>query len=407
MVNEFEKKAIKTVLSVNLGNFGSTGRIMSGIGETAQKVDYTTYQAYPGNKSNQPFRPNDIIICSDFVKKLNQKLAYYTGLNGCFAWLSTIRVLKKIDAIKPDILHLHNLHNSYINLPLLFNYIKKHNIKTVWTLHDCWAFTGQCPHFTMVKCERWKTGCHDCQQYRQYPESRVDRTKTMWKLKKKWFTGVEDMTIVTPSEWLADLVKESYLKDYPVRVINNGIDLDVFKPSDSSFRVQHNIPANKFLVLGVSFGWGKRKGLDVFVELANRLDGDKYQIVLVGTDEKVDKLLPPNIISIHTTQNQKELAEIYTAADLFVNPTREENYPTVNMEALACGTPVLTFKTGGSPEIIDETCGCVVPCDDIDALESEIRRICETHPYSTEDCLKRAESFDMNLRFKEYVKLYE
>ena len=407
MVNEFEKKAIKTVLSVNLGNFGSTGRIMSGIGETAQKVDYTTYQAYPGNKSNQPFRPNDIIICSDFVKKLNQKLAYYTGLNGCFAWLSTIRVLKKIDAIKPDILHLHNLHNSYINLPLLFNYIKKHNIKTVWTLHDCWAFTGQCPYFTMVKCGRWKTGCHDCQQYRQYPESRIDRTKTMWQLKKKWFTGVEDMTIVTPSQWLAGLVKESYLKDYPVRVINNGIDVDVFKPSDSNFRVQHNIPTNKFILLGISFGWGKRKGLDVFVELANRLASNKYQIVLVGTDEKVDKLLPPNIISIHTTQNQKELAEIYTAADLFVNPTREENYPTVNMEALACGTPVLTFKTGGSPEIIDETCGSVVPCDDIDALESEIRRICETNPYSTEDCLKRAESFDMNLRFKEYVKLYE
>ena len=215
------------------------------------------------------------------------------------------------------------------------------------------------------------------------------------------------MTIVTPSQWLAGLVKESYLKDYPVRVINNGIDVDVFKPSDSNFRVQHNIPTNKFILLGISFGWGKRKGLDVFVELANRLASNKYQIVLVGTDEKVDKLLPPNIISIHTTQNQKELAEIYTAADLFVNPTREENYPTVNMEALACGTPVLTFKTGGSPEIIDETCGSVVPCDDIDALESEIRRICETNPYSTEDCLKRAESFDMNLRFKEYVKLYE
>lgn len=399
-------RTMKTILSMNLGNFGSTGKIMSGIGEIAQKHGCIFYQAYPRHKNNQLTKPNDIIICSDFVNRLNQKLAYYTGLNGCFAGLSTIRVLRKIDAIKPDIIHLHNLHNSYINLPLLFNYIKKHNIKTVWTLHDCWAFTGQCPYFTMVKCERWKTGCHDCQQYRQYPESRVDRTKTMWRLKKKWFTGVEDMTIVTPSEWLADLVKESYLKDYPVRVINNGIDLDVFKPSDNSLRVQHNIPTNKFILLGVSFGWGKRKGLDVFVELANRLDRDKYQIVLVGTDEKVDKFLPPSIISIHRTQNQKELAEIYTAADLFVNPTREENYPTVNMEALACGTPVLTFKTGGSPEIIDETCGSVVPYDDIDALESEIRRICEIKPYTQTACLEKAKNFDKNEKFKEYVELY-
>ena len=398
---------MKNIVSINLGNFGSTGKIMSGIGETAQKYGYVTYQAYPGHKNNQLVKPNDIVICSDFVNRLNQKLVYYTGLNGCFAWLSTIRVLRKIDAIKPDIIHLHNLHNSYINLPLLFNYIKKHNIKTVWTLHDCWAFTGQCPYFTMVKCERWKMGCHDCPQYRLYPESCVDRTKTMWRLKKKWFTGVKDMTIVTPSQWLADLVKESYLKDYPVRVINNGIDLDVFKPSDNSFCVQHNISTNKFMLLGVSFGWGKRKGLDVFVELANRLNRDKYQIVLVGTDDKVDKLLPPNIISIHRTQNQKELAEIYTAADLFVNPTREENYPTVNMEALACGTPVVTFKTGGSPEILDEACGSVVPCDDIDALESEIHRICETKPYSTENCLERAKASDMHKRFEEYVRLYD
>lgn len=163
----------------------------------------------------------------------------------------------------------------------------------------------------------------------------------------------------------------------------------------------------KFMLLGVAFGWDKRKGLDVFIELANRLDRDKYQIVLVGTDENVDKKLPPSIISVHRTQNQKELAEIYTAADLFVNPTREENYPTVNMEALACGTPVVTFKTGGSSEILDETCGSVVPCDDIDALEGEIRRICETEPYGKETCLKRAKTFDKNEKFKAYMRIYE
>ena len=215
------------------------------------------------------------------------------------------------------------------------------------------------------------------------------------------------MTIVTPSQWLADLVKESFLKEYPVKVIHNGIDLEVFKPTSSDFRERYGIPAEKSVLLGVAFGWGVRKGLDVFVELARRLDPEKYQIVLVGTDEKTDKLLPENIISIHRTQNQTELAEIYTAADLFVNPTREENYPTVNMESIACGTPVLTFRTGGSPEILTEKTGSVVPCDDIDALEQEIRRICIEKPFSQADCLEHAKSFDMHQRFEEYVKLYE
>lgn len=214
------------------------------------------------------------------------------------------------------------------------------------------------------------------------------------------------MTIVTPSEWLASLVKESYLKYYPVKVINNGIDLNVFKPTESDFRKKYALE-NKYIVLGVAFGWGRRKGLDVFVELARRLDKEKYKVVLVGTDDNVDKLLPENIISIHRTQNQTELAEIYTAADVFANPTREENYPTVNMESVACGTPVVTFNTGGSPEMLDETCGAAVAKDDNDAMYNEIIRICEAKPYSLEACIKKAKGFDKNEKFGEYIRLYE
>jgi glycosyltransferase involved in cell wall biosynthesis len=227
----------------------------------------------------------------------------------------------------------------------------------------------------------------------------------MYNLKEKWFCGVNDLTIITPSQWLADLTRESFLKDYPVKVINNGIDLSVFRPRASDFRRKYHCD-DKYLLLGVAFDWGIRKGLDVFVELAGRLP-ENYQIVLVGTDEKVDKQLPDNIISIHRTQDQTELAEIYTAADLFVNPTREEVLGLVNIEALACGTPVLTFRTGGSPECIDEMCGSVVDCDDTDALEKEIVRICTQKPYSLDACLDRAKEFDMNERFEEYVKLYE
>lgn len=397
---------MKTVL-INSCNFGSTGNIMLEIAETAENGGYTAAVCYPQSRDNsRKQKEKDLIIGTRFSRNIHLMLAEITGLNGCFSYFSTMKLLKKLDKLKPDIIHLHNLHNCYINLSLLFKYIKKHNIKTVWTLHDCWAFTGHCPHFDMIGCDKWKTGCYSCPQYKEYPKSLFDNSKIMYRLKRKWFSGVKNMTIVTPSEWLASLVKESYLKDYPVKVINNGIDLNVFKPTESDFREKYALE-NKYIVLGVAFGWGKRKGLDVFIELAKRLDKGKYKIVLVGTDDNIDKLLPDNIISIHRTQNQTELAEIYTAADVFANPTREENYPTVNMESVACGTPVVTFNTGGSPEMLDETCGAAVAKDDNDAMYNEIIRICEAKPYSMEACIKKAKGFDKNEKFGEYIRLYE
>lgn len=215
------------------------------------------------------------------------------------------------------------------------------------------------------------------------------------------------MTVVTPSQWLADLVKQSFLKDYPVRVINNGIDLKVFKSRESEFRAKHGIADDKYIVLGVAFEWSKRKGLDVFVELSKRLDCKKYQIVLVGTDNSVDKQLPENILSIHRTNDQQELAEIYTTADIFVNPTREEVLGMVNIEAMACGTPVLTFRSGGSPECLSYKSGTVVECDDIDTLESEIRQICLENPYTSDDCRNAALRFSKEDRFNQYCDLYK
>jgi glycosyltransferase involved in cell wall biosynthesis len=211
------------------------------------------------------------------------------------------------------------------------------------------------------------------------------------------------MTIVTPSVWLSNLVKESYLKDYPVKVINNGIDLGVFKPTESDFRAKNGLDG-KFIILGAASIWEQRKGIDVFIELAKRLD-DRFKIVLVGTNDEDDKILPDNILSIHRTSDQKELAEIYTAADLFFNPTREENYPTVNMESIACGTPVMTFKTGGSPEIIDDKTGVVVD-DDIDAVEQKIISIYETGPFDPEDLAQRAKSFSADDKFAQYLRLF-
>ena len=390
------------ILEINTVNFGSTGHIMLQIADLARSEGHEAVCCFYARR-NKPADANTIYIGNKITHNLHKKFSKYTGYNGCLSIISTWNFLRKVKKFGPDIIHLHNLHDRFINVPMLFKFIKKNNIKVVWTLHDCWSFTGQCVHFTIAGCDKWKTGCHDCPQIHVYPASNVDRTKKMWELKKKWFTGVKDMTIVTPSYWLSDLVKKSYLKDYPVKVINNGIDLSVFKPTAGDFRAKNHLDG-KFIILGAASIWEDRKGIDVFIELAKRLD-DRFRIVLVGTDDEVDKILPDNIISIHRTSNQKELAELYTAADLFFNPSREENYPTVNMEAIACGTPVMTFKTGGSPEIPDDRTGVVVE-DDINAVEQKIISICETGPFDPSAFEQRAKSFSADDKFAEYLKLF-
>jgi len=397
---ELYKKYSMKVVQINVTcGIGSTGKIALAISEILDKNNTENYILYSQGHSDLK---NSIKYTTRIAVKMQALVSRVCGNYGFEAKNATKKLISHLERIKPDIIHIHNIHSHDCNLEMLFNYIKANNIKIYWTFHDCWAFTGYCPHFDMVGCEKWKNECECCPQMGSYSWF-FDRSKQNFNKKKKLFQNL-DLTVITPSQWLADRVKESFLKDYPVKVINNGIDLSVFKPVDSNFREKHNCE-DKFLILGVAFDWDRRKGLDVFIELSKRLD-ERFKIVLVGTNENVDKQLPANIISIHRTQNQTELAGIYTACDLFVNATREENYPTVNMESLACGTPVLTFNTGGSPEMLDETCGFVVEKDDIDALLSEIQNISENKPYSKENCLEKAKHFDTNARFKEYIELY-
>ena len=393
------------ILFLNAIPYGSTGKIVDGISDVAKKEGHTTLTYLSWTKKYRKSDRDDVIVGSFFGKLSHIIRGRLTGKNGLYSKRDTKRLLKVLDSYKPDVINLHILHCWCINLPMLFDYIKRNNIKVVWTFHDCWAFTGQCPHFIMAGCDKWKTGCYECPQYKEYPMAYVDKTEKMYKLKKEWFTGVNDMTIVTPSLWLADLVKESFLKEYSTKVINNGIDLNIFKPTVGDFKEKYSLDGKK-IVLGVAFDWGKRKGLDVFLELAKRLPND-YQIVLVGTNDEIDKTLPKNIISIHRTQSQRELAEIYSASDVFVNATREDTFPTVNMEAIACGAPIVTFKTGGSPEIIDSSCGIVVDVNDIDAMEREIIRVCKEQPYTREAILELAKKYDKNDKFNEYVKLFK
>lgn len=225
---------MKTILAINTVNYGSTGRIMVGIGEEATCNGYTYWYAYAPDKKNTPARPNDIVIMPYFVRQLNEAISWITGMRGFVTHISTRAFLHKVNRIKPEIIHIHNLHNNYINIELLFKYIKKKQIKVVWTLHDCWSFTARCPYFDLLKCDKWKDGCSDCPYpLNDYPRVRINRSEALWKRKKQAFCGVKNMIIVTPSEWLASLVKESFLSEYPVQVINNGIDLQLFCPENN------------------------------------------------------------------------------------------------------------------------------------------------------------------------------
>lgn len=384
---------------------GSTGKIAAALLKLLKENGHEGRIAYGFGDARSVERHEAYRTVSKWQYYVHNVLSRLTDREGLFSTSQTRALVREIRRYDPDVIHLHNLHGHYLNYQVLFRYLSEAGKPVIWTLHDCWAMTGHCTYFTMANCEKWRTGCGGCSEHLEYPQSMIDRSRVMWKKKKQWFTGVPDLTIVTPSQWLADLVSKSYLSDYPVQVIHNGIDLSVFRPTEQDFRSKYHC-RDQFLLLGVAFDWGARKGLDVFIELSKRLD-HRFRIVLVGTNDSLDASLPENIISIHRTRDQQELAQIYSAADLFVNPTREDNFPTVNIEALACGTPVLTFHTGGSPEIPDETCGSVVPCDDIDALVREIIRIEATRPFTVQACTSRAATFDANRRFEEYIELYK
>lgn len=396
---------MKKLVIINAIPYGSTGKIVRGIAECAKRRNYESYIFYSWTKSLKKSVEKNVYIGSFLDKALHICLSKVTGLNGCFGIIDTYFLIKKIKKLNPDVINLHILHCWNVNLPILFRFLKKSKVPVIWTMHDCWAVTGQCPHFSMIRCSKWITGCYQCPQYREYPGVFVDQSKLMWKLKKKWFTSLDNMTIVAPSNWLKSVIERSYLQKYPVKVINNGINLNIFKPTDSNFRKIYNCK-NKYIILGVAFDWNNKKGLDVFIDLSNYLD-ESYQIVLVGTDKNIDKKLPTKIISVNRTASQQELAEIYSVADVFINPTREDTFPTVNIEALACGTPVITFKTGGSPECIDSTCGFVVERDDIEMLIKKIKLVCTQRFFLKDNCVIRAQNYNLDDKFNEYIDLIE
>lgn len=379
---------------------GSTGKICVSISKLLSEKKIENKVFYSSGQSDYPL---GVRYMTDIEIKKGALEARLCGNFGFNSSSATRRLVTKLKNMEPDIIHIHNIHSHNCNLDIFFRYLKEEHKKIIWTFHDCWAFTGHCTYFSFADCNHWQKECSHCPKVHEFSWI-FDTTSKLFQKKKELFKGL-DMIIVSPSQWLADLVKESFLSEYPVEVINNGIDLSVFRPSESFFRNKYSIAPDEKVILGVAFDWGIRKGLDVFIELSKRLDL-KYRIVLVGTNDKIDKKLPSRIISIHRTNNQKELAEIYTAADLYINPTREDNYPTVNMEALACGTPVITFNTGGSSECIAQKCGMIVDAEDVDSMEKAIYYLMSGQKNMKEPCLQQAVLFDQDRCFQKYIDCY-
>ena len=399
------------LLQINVvANWGSTGRIVEEIGKQAIKEGWKSYIAYGRGKpksASELIRIGDDLdmYCHIFQSRLFDN-------HGLASANTTRHLIRQIENISPTIIHLHNIHGYYINYKVLFEYLAHINTPVIWTLHDCWPITGHCAYFTYVKCNKWMNECSRCPQIESYPKTLFyDRSQRNYEDKKYFFSSLKNLTLVPVSDWLADLLSKSFLSKYPIQRIYNGVDLDVFslhnKESDN-IKKRLNI-TNRYMLLGVASVWERRKGLDDFI-LLRKILSDKFVIVLIGLNTKQIKSLPQGIIGITRTDNVAELAKYYAAADVFVNPTWEDNFPTTNLEALACGTPVVTYHTGGSIEAIDEKTGIIVPTGDIYSLKEAVTIICrnKNHIYTPQLCRSRSVLlYNKNDRYSEYINLYK
>ena len=374
----------------------STGRICTDIADVLEKQGHEVKIAYGRENVPEKYKKYAYRIGNDFDIKLHGIKARIFDDSGFESKKITKEFIKWIEEYNPDIIHLHNIHGYFINVEILFQYLKNCGKKIVWTLHDCWAFTGHCSYFDYIQCDKWKERCYACPQKHEYPESiLLDNSARNYMKKEKLFTKVNNMILVTPSRWLEDLLKESYLKKYPVEVIHNGVDIKTFKFTQSNLRQSLNIEGRK-VILGVAAVWNRRKGLKDFLSLSKKLD-NSFKIILIGLSKKQIELLPNNIIGINRTNNTEELAALYSLADVYVNTTYEDNYPTTNIEAIACKTPVISYDTGGSSESA-KLYGTVVKKGNIDELYNAIKEITDN---------KKKINFEIkNISVEQMVKHY-
>lgn len=390
------------------GNTGSTGTIAESIGQLVMNIGWDSYIAY--GRYPRPSKSKLIRIGSDLEVLLHGIETRIFDRHGLGSRRATKKLVKQIEDIKPDIIHLHHIHGYYINMVILCKYLSKAKIPVVWTFHDCWSFTGHCGFFDFVGCEKWKTECNNCPQKREYPASLFfDRSKENYYLKKELFTSIADMVIVSVSKWLDNLVSQSFFKSNKHTYIYNGIDIEVFKPSNNvnPVRSKYNLHG-KYVILGVASTWERRKGLSDFIELSKLLNQDEV-IILIGLDQKQKTSLPRNVIGLSRTENKMELVDLYSASDVYLNLSVEETFGLTTAEAMACGTPVIVYNRTASPELVNINTGIVVEKNDFDGLikAMEIIRGKGKDYYSAACRTRVVENFNENDRFNEYINLYE
>jgi putative colanic acid biosynthesis glycosyltransferase len=397
---------LKKLLQINVSNSGSTGRIAEEIGQVWIANGFESYTAYGRIKLTSTSKL--IKIGNSWDQGLHGMKTRLFDLHGFASFGATKKLIKIIQEIEPDVILLHNLHGYYINIEVLFNFIKTLNIPVIWTLYDCWAFTGHCTYFETVQCEKWKTLCYQCPSKSEYPSSwLIDNSKNNFLRKKELFKSINNLVLVVHSEWLLRLVKQSILKDYKTVLINNGVNTSTFKTTYlPSILKKYDIEGFRY-ILGVASIWNERKGLDDFLKLSLLINSDT-RIVLVGLKDENIKRLPSNVIGITYTDNIQELAALYSYADVFINPTWEDNFPTTNIEALACGTPVITYNTGGSPEAVDANTGFIVPKGDINGLLHSVNEVRKNgKEYYNKVCRERViKYFNCEDRYGDYKSLY-
>ena len=404
---------MKKLLQINpvIRTNTSTGRIMQEIGELAIANGWDSYIAYSGGRDGiKPCRSKLVPVGGKLSVALHGIWTRLTDRHGLASVIATRRFVRKIKELQPDIIHIHNIHGYFLNYKILFEYLSTADIPVVWTVHDCWLYTGHCNHYARVGCDKWMTQCEKCPQLSSFPASMLlDSSRRNFNEKRRLFTSVDDMTIVTVSDWMREEMGRSFLKDCQFKVVHNGVDLNVFNVSADSSEVRERYGlGDKHLILGVTSIWCREKGWDDFMELATMINEDEA-IVLVGVTQEQMRKLPHNVIGIPRTENVAQLAALYSAATALVNPTWQDNYPTVNLESIACGTPVITYRTGGSVESVCEDTGYVVGQGDVEGLLAAFRKIKEAGRQTyVGRCRNYAvRYFGKNERYQEYMALYQ
>ena len=398
---------INPVLRVNT----STGRIMQEIGELAMLHGWKTYMAYSKGRDGIKECKSEIVPVGDVWSTawhgLETRLLDRHGLASDRA---TREFIKRIETIAPDIVHIHNIHGYFLNYRILFDFLSRSGIPVVWTVHDCWLYTGHCYYYSYAGCNKWQTGCGHCPQKKEFPASYFsDRSHRNWLDKKTAFTSMplDKLTIVPVSDWIREEMRRSILKDYHFQVIHNGINTEVFDVYDATAVRQQYSLGDKHIFLGVASIWSREKGLADFIKMSELIGQDEV-IVLVGIKPEDMKLLPKNVVAIARTENIHQLAELYSAADVFINPTWQDNYPTVNLEAIACGTPVVTYRTGGSIEAITDTTGFIVEQGDVAGLVDAARCIIRRGKEAYRNVCRQyaVANFRKEDRYADYLNLY-